>query len=141
MVFVIRWWICFKILSWPNKHLFWTSICWAEWSEFFIYFFLYGFVPLWLVEFVSSNVFVLNLWACQYFSFVGPGCFSAALILSPLLLTVLTADFGLYLKDVKFLKLCCCKSFFGCSFIGCYNVHYFLVILFSAAALRLFWFY
>ena len=101
---------------------------WVVWI--FQLFFLHGFVPLWLVEFVSSNVFILNLRACQYFSFVGPGCFSAALILSPLLLTVLTADFGLYLKDIKFLKLCCCKSFFGCSFIGCHNVHCFLLILF-----------
>ena len=92
--------------------------------------FLYGFVPLWLVEFVFSNVFVLDLRACQYFGFVGLGCFSAVLIFSPLLLTVLTPDFDLYLKDVKFLDLYCCKGFFGFSFIGCYNFHYFFVIFF-----------
>ena len=92
--------------------------------------FLYGFVPLWLVEFVFSNVFVLDLRACQYFGFVGLGCFSAVLIFSPLLLTVLTPDFDLYLKDVKFLDLYCCKGFFGFSFIGCCNFHYFFVIFF-----------
>ena len=73
---------------------------------------------------------VLHFRACQYFGFLGLGYFSAVLIISLLLLTVLTPDFGLYLNDVKFLNLCCCKSFFGCSFIECYNVLYLLVILF-----------
>ena len=96
----------------------------------FYLFFLYGFVPLWLVEFVFSNVFVLDLRACQCFGCVGLGCSSAVLIFSQLLLTVLTPDFDLHLKDVKFLDLYCCKGFFGFSFIGCCNVHYFFVILF-----------
>ena len=73
---------------------------------------------------------VLHFRACQYFGFLGLGYFSAVLIISLLLLTILTPDFGLYLNDVKLLNLCCCKSFFGCSFIECYNVLYLLVILF-----------
>ena len=73
---------------------------------------------------------VLDFRICQYFGFLGLSYFSSVLILYLLLLTVLTPDFGLYLKDVKVLKLCCCKSFFGCSFIECYNVLCLFVILF-----------
>ena len=73
---------------------------------------------------------VLDFRACQYFGFLGLGYFSAVLILPLLLLTVLTPDFGLYLKDVKFSNLCCCKSFFGFSFIECYNVLCLFVIIF-----------
>ena len=93
-------------------------------------FFLYGLFHCGLLNLFFQNVFVLDFRACQYFGFVRLGCSSAVLIISSLLLTVLTPDFGLYLKDVKCLNFCYCRSFFGCTFIECYNVHYFSVIFF-----------
>ena len=110
--------LCSLFLSWTNKPFF--GLPFDGLTDVNISYF----------SFVWVCSVVLHFRACQYFGFLGLGYFSAVLIISLLLLTVLTPDFGLYLNDVKFLNLCCCKSFFGCSFIECYNVLYLLVILF-----------
>ena len=58
---------------------------------------LFGLFSLWLVEFPFSNVFVFKC------AFVGLRCYSIVLIPS-LLLTVSSADFDLYFKEVDFLN-------------------------------------